>query len=45
MWIVYNKEDSWSQGYSVASETEAEDICKREKEMTYLYVDMALLTA
>ena len=45
MWIVFNRQDYWEQGYSVANETEAREICDKDTEMTYLYVDMGLLTA
>ena len=39
MWIVFNKQDSWTQGYSVVSEAEAIEICEEDTEMTYCYVD------
>lgn len=39
MWFVYNKQDDWTQGYEVASETEAMEICNEDTEMTYRYVD------
>jgi hypothetical protein len=40
MWIVYNKQDDWTQGYCVVSETEAIEICAEDSQMTYKYVDM-----
>ena len=38
MWMVFNKQDSWQCGYSVASESEAQKICKEDTEMDYCYV-------
>ena len=43
MWIVYNKQDDWSQGYEVASESEAIEICEEDTEMTYRYVEEQLI--
>lgn len=43
MWIVFNHEDSWEQGYSVSSESEARKICEDDMEMTYCYVGMATI--
>lgn len=43
MWIVYNKQDDWSQGYEVASEGEAIEICEEDTEMTYRYVEEQLI--
>lgn len=43
MWIVFNREDNWEQGYSVANETEAREICKADREMTFCYVGMDTL--
>lgn len=45
MWIVYNGNDNWSQGYSVSCESEAEQICKEDSEMKYIYVGLDTLTA
>lgn len=45
MWIVFDKDDNWSQGYSVSSESEAEQICKENREMTYIYVGLDTLVA
>lgn len=38
MWYVYNCQDSWQCGYSVASESEAIVICDTDDTMTYCYV-------
>lgn len=38
MWMVYNREDSWESGYSVATESEAMEICNSDLSMTYCYV-------
>lgn len=43
MWIVFNHEDNWEQGYSVSSETEAREICEADMEMTYCYIGMATM--
>lgn len=45
MWIVYDKQDNWTQGYSVVSETEAIEICEEDADMTYAYVEINVLTA
>ena len=38
MWIVFNRQDSWVCGYSVANEAEAVQICKADDTMDYCYV-------
>lgn len=43
MWIVFNREDSWECGYSVANEGVAREICKANEEMDYRYVDMTTM--
>lgn len=43
MWMVFNSEDSWEQGYSVANESEALEICNSNPEMDYCYVGMNTL--
>ena len=45
MWIVFDKGNKWSQGYSVECETEAREICKGNKDITYCYINLELLTA
>ena len=40
MWIVFNKEDYWEQGYSVSNESEAQSICMENSEMDYCYVSL-----
>ena len=40
MWIVFNKEDYWTEGYSVSSENEAKEICKADSDMTYCYIGL-----
>jgi len=45
MWVVFDKGNDWSQGYSVASESEAREICDVDTDMAYQYVDIGLLTA
>ncbi len=43
MWIVYNSEDTWQNGYSVSSENEAREICETDYEMTFIYVAMTTI--
>ena len=43
MWIVFNRQDNWECGYSVASEAEAKSVCEKDTEMVYTYVGMATL--
>lgn len=38
MWIVYNKSDSATCGFEVASETEAIEICRENPEYRYCYM-------
>lgn len=38
MWYVYNKQDSWECGWTVASEAEAKKKCAENEELTYTYV-------
>ena len=42
MWFVYNKQDDWSQGYEVASEGEAIEICEEDTDLTYCYIEEQL---
>lgn len=39
MWIVYNKEDSWTCGWQVNSEKEALEQCLKNDNLTYKYID------
>ena len=43
MWIVFNCQDNWEQGYSVSSESEARQICEADDEMCYAYIGMATM--
>lgn len=45
MWIVFDNQEDWLQGYSVNNEAEALEICNRNSDMTYQYVDMCIITA
>ena len=44
MWMVFNHEDSWECGYSVASESEAMEICNADPSMMYMYIGISTLT-
>lgn len=43
MWIVFNSEDYWEQGYSVENESEALEICNSNPLMDYIYVGIDTL--
>ena len=43
MWMVFNKQDSWMCGYSVATEGEALEICREDEEMDCCYVDLTTM--
>lgn len=43
MWIVFNSEDFWEQGYSVENESEALEICNSNPLMDYIYVGIDTL--
>ena len=40
MWYVYNKKDSWREGWQVGSEAEAVEQCEQDSNLTYAWVNV-----
>ena len=40
MWYVFNKQDSWQEGWTVSNEAEAVKQCEADENLTYMYVNV-----
>ena len=38
MWMVFNRNDSWEYGFSVATKEETTRLCEEDKDLDYCYV-------